>query len=67
MINGMPTAHAYPFMRKHFKSDLMYVWPDLHGKARGLAIEPFIPNNQKQPKKMKSYTNYSHFVLGASV
>jgi hypothetical protein len=51
MVNGMPTAHAHPFMRQHFKSDLIYVWPDLHGKARGLAIEPFYPKQPEVAKK----------------
>ena len=51
MVNGMPTAHAHPYMRKHFKSDLIYVWPDLHGKERGLAIEPFYPKQPAAAKK----------------
>lgn len=38
-------------MRQHFKSDLIYVWPDLHGKERGLAIEPFYPKQVAAAKK----------------
>ena len=42
----MPPLHA-----SHFKSDLIYVWPDLHGKERGLAIEPFYPKQVAAAKK----------------
>ena len=41
MVRGIPTAHAHPFMKKMFKSDLEYVWPDNKGDILGLAIEPF--------------------------
>lgn len=41
MTNGIPTAHSHPFLREFFDSDLFYVWPDIHGKERGLSIEPF--------------------------
>ncbi|MEO8762769.1 MAG: hypothetical protein ABI416_00685 [Ginsengibacter sp.] len=51
MVNGMPTAHAHPFMRQHFISDMKYVWPDLHGKERGLSIEPFYPKQPAAAKK----------------
>src|SRR5690606_26070571 len=40
LVNGVVTAHSHPFMKSHFKSDIDYVWPDIHGKVRGLAIEP---------------------------
>jgi len=40
VVNGIATAHAHPFMQKHFKSDVLYVWNDFKGKERGLAIEP---------------------------
>ncbi|MGI8599085.1 MAG: hypothetical protein ACR2KB_07495 [Chitinophagaceae bacterium] len=40
MVNGIPTAHSHPFMKKHFQTDLEYVWPESKGKIRGLAIEP---------------------------
>ena len=32
---------AGPYMHQFFSSDLVYVWPYLHGKVRGLTIEPF--------------------------
>jgi len=51
MVNGMPTAHAHPYMRSYFNSDLMYVWPDLHNKERGLAIEPLYSNQVKACKE----------------
>ncbi len=40
LANGIPTAHTHPYMKEFFKSDLIYVWPDLHGKSRGLVVEP---------------------------
>ncbi len=40
MVNGLPTAHSHPFMQKHFKSELAYVWADARGKQRGLSVEP---------------------------
>lgn len=40
MVNGIYTAHSHPFIKKHFKSELNYVWPCEKGKVRGLAIEP---------------------------
>jgi len=51
MVNGMPTAHTHPFMRQHFDSDLVYVWPDLHGKERGLAIQPLYSRQVEAAKK----------------
>lgn len=40
MVNGIYTAHSHPFIKKHFKSELNYVWPYEKGKVRGLVIEP---------------------------
>jgi predicted transcriptional regulator len=40
MVNGIATAHSHPFMKKHFSGNLVYVWPLISGKDRGLAIEP---------------------------
>jgi predicted transcriptional regulator len=40
MTNGIATAHSHPYLRKKFDSDLLYVWTDIHGKERGLSIEP---------------------------
>ena len=41
LVKGVPTAHSHAFMKKVFKSELIYVWPDYNGKALGLSIEPF--------------------------
>jgi hypothetical protein len=51
MTNGIPTAHSHPFMQKHFSSEEMYVWPDVNGIKRGLAIEPLYPNQIKAVKQ----------------
>ena len=51
MVNGMPTAHAHPYMHQFFSSDLVYVWPDLQGKVRGLTIEPFYPKQTDAAKE----------------
>jgi predicted transcriptional regulator len=40
MVNGVYTAHSHPFMKKFIESNIDYVWPDIHGKVRGLAVEP---------------------------
>lgn len=53
MVNGMPTAHAHPYMHQYFSRDLIYVWPDLHGKVRGLTIKPFYPKQTEAAKEDK--------------
>ncbi|MBV4356289.1 helix-turn-helix domain-containing protein [Pinibacter aurantiacus] len=50
VVNGIPTAHSHPFMRNHFESNEVYVWPDTLGKNRGHSIEPFY---QKQINAVK--------------
>ena len=40
IVNGIETAHSHPFYKKQFSSDLPYVWPAVHGNARGQSIEP---------------------------
>ena len=40
IVNGIETAHSHPFYKKHFASDLPFVWPAINGNARGQAIEP---------------------------
>lgn len=50
MVRGMPTAHAHPFMKKSFISEMNYVWPYSKGDAMGLSIEPFY---SKQPEGVK--------------
>ncbi len=44
MAKGIPTAHAHPFMKQHFNSDLIYVWPSIKGSVRGNVIELYYPN-----------------------
>lgn len=44
MVTGIATAHSYPFYKKHFKSEMNYVWPDENGDMRGLAIQPLYKN-----------------------
>jgi hypothetical protein len=43
MVRGIPTAHSHPFLKKHFISEMNYVWPDSKGKIMGLSIEPLYP------------------------
>jgi hypothetical protein len=38
-------------MRQYFSSDQVYVWPDLHGKVRGLTIESFYPKQTEAAKE----------------
>ena len=47
LVNGMPTAHSHPFMKKNFISNDDYVWPDFEGKSRGQSIEPLYNNQVK--------------------
>lgn len=44
LTNGVPTAHSHPFMKKHFNSELLYVWPDNKEVSRGQTIEPLYRN-----------------------
>ena len=44
MTNGIVTAHSHPYLRQYFESDILYVWSAIHGKDRGLSIEPLYPN-----------------------
>lgn len=44
MTNGIATAHSHPYLRQYFESDILYVWSDIHGKDRGLSIEPLYTN-----------------------
>lgn len=57
MVTGVPTAHGHPFIKRFIDADLLYVWPDFKGEARGLSIEPFYPNQVKAVKEdPKLYT-----------
>ncbi|WP_255501893.1 hypothetical protein [Olivibacter sp. SDN3] len=40
IVNGIETAHSHPFYKKHFSSDMPYVWPTVDGNIRGQSIEP---------------------------
>jgi hypothetical protein len=40
MVTGFPTGHSHPLFKKKFISDENFVWPDMQGNVRGLAIEP---------------------------
>ncbi|MEP7253452.1 MAG: hypothetical protein ABI683_13770 [Ginsengibacter sp.] len=44
MTNGVATAHSHPYLNQYFESDTFYVWSDIHGKDRGLSIEPLYSN-----------------------
>jgi hypothetical protein len=43
MVRGIPTAHSHPFIKKHFTSEINFVWPDTKGEIMGLLIEPLYP------------------------
>ncbi|MBL7916933.1 MAG: hypothetical protein JNM96_00955 [Bacteroidia bacterium] len=43
MVRGIPTAHSHPFLKKHFISEMNFVWPDPKGEIMGLLIEPLYP------------------------
>ncbi len=51
MANGIPTAHGHTYMKQFFESDVTYVWPDIHGKSRGLVIEPLYPKQTEAVKE----------------
>lgn len=51
MVNGIYTAHSHPFMQKYFDSENGYVWPEIRGKVRGLAIEPLYKDVVKAVKQ----------------
>lgn len=50
MVRGIPTAHSHSEIKKHFKSELNYVWPDLKGEVIGQMIEPFYPKQVEAVK-----------------
>src|SRR5450755_805243 len=37
---GIPTAHSHPFMKSHFSSEELFVWPNFEGEFRGQSITP---------------------------
>ncbi|MDE3185097.1 MAG: hypothetical protein KGM16_16935 [Bacteroidota bacterium] len=40
MVNGIYTAHSYPFMQQKFATEVNYVWPAERGRVRRFSIEP---------------------------
>lgn len=55
MVTGIPTAHSHPFFKKHFISELDYVWPDEDGSMRGLSIIPLhkgVPGAGKKDEQL---------------
>jgi predicted transcriptional regulator len=40
---GIPTAHAHPFMKELFHSEEDYVWPSREGDSRGDGVDPLYP------------------------
>jgi hypothetical protein len=40
ITTGIETAHTHPFYKKHFASNMPYVWAAVDGNARGQAIQP---------------------------
>lgn len=55
MARGIPTAHSHAFMKKYFKSEMNYVWPDNNGKELGLVIEPFYPKQVESVKEDEKF------------
>jgi hypothetical protein len=54
MVNGIPTAHAHPFMQQFFSTETPFVWASIHGNERGLSVEPLYP---KQLEAIKTDDN----------
>lgn len=60
ILRGIPTSFAAPILSKNLKSagDLIHVWPDPAGNARGQAIEPLyksVPLAIKQDSLLYDY------------
>ena len=51
LVTGVPTAHSHPFYSKKLVSDMNYVWPDMDGPVKGLAIQPLYKTVTKAIKK----------------
>lgn len=54
LVAGLPTAHSAPPLNKEFKTDELYVWPDLKGEIRGQTIEPFHKGQIKAAREHKA-------------
>ena len=55
MVRGIPTAHSHPDMKKHFISEMNFVWPDNKGEAMGLMIEPFYKKQAEAVKEDQKF------------
>ncbi len=51
MVTGVPTAHSQEFFKAKFPAELEYVWPDVMGEVRGLAITPLYKGVSKAVQK----------------
>lgn len=40
VVNGIPTAHSYPFYKNQIISQMPFVWPSSDGSIRGQAVQP---------------------------
>jgi len=43
VVKGIPTSHSAPLIAKYFDFEEAYVWADVSGNIRGMAIEPLYP------------------------
>jgi hypothetical protein len=58
MVAGIPTGHSHPFFKKHFSTEIDYVWQDDNGSIRGLAITPLhkgVTSAAKKDDKLYKY------------
>ncbi len=51
MVTGIATAHSHPYFKKHFSSEMEYVWPSEKGYIRGLSIMPLHKGVSEAVKK----------------
>ncbi len=54
IMKGIPTAHSHPYMQKFFKSEAIYIWPDIHGSEVGMKIEPYYKRQTEAVKNDES-------------
>lgn len=47
IVRGIRTAHSHDFMKKSFRSEIKYVWPDISAVDIGCEIEPFYAKQVK--------------------
>lgn len=51
IVTGLPTGHSHPFFKNKFSVEIEYVWPDVNGTTRGLAINPLYKGVTSAVKK----------------